>query len=56
MSETTNKAAPMTDVGSAATTKSFMHWPEAAVGLGLWLAVAWVCVLAYGLVKLFELV
>ena len=55
MSETTNKAAPMTDVGSAATTKSFMHWPEAAVALGLWLAVAWVCVLAYGLVKLIGL-
>jgi hypothetical protein len=55
MSETTNKAAPKTDVGSAAATKSFMHWPEAVIALGLGLAVAWACVLAYGLVKLIEL-
>jgi hypothetical protein len=55
MSEITNKAAPTMDVGSAAATKSFMHWPEAMVALGLWLAVAWACVLAYGLVKLIEL-
>jgi hypothetical protein len=55
MSETTNKAAPTTDVGSAAATKSFMHWPEAVIALGLWLAVAWVCVLAFGLVKVREL-
>ena len=37
MSETTNKAAPTTDVGSAAATTSGMHWPEAMVALGLWL-------------------
>jgi flagellar biogenesis protein FliO len=55
MSEAANKAAPTTDVGSAVATKSFMHWPEAAIALGLWLAIAWVCVLAYGLVKLIEL-
>jgi hypothetical protein len=55
MSETTNKAAPRTDVGLAAATKSFMHWPEAVIALGLWLAVAWVCVLAFGIVKLIEL-
>jgi hypothetical protein len=52
MSETTNKAA---DVGSAAATKSFMHWPEAVIALSLGLSVAWACVLAYGLVKLIEL-
>jgi hypothetical protein len=56
MSGTTNKAAPTEDVGSAAATKSFMHWPEAAIALGLWLAVAWLCVLAFGLVKLLELI
>jgi hypothetical protein len=56
MIETITKAAPTTDVRSAAATKSVMHWPEAAIALGLWLAVAWVCVLAYGLVKLLELI
>jgi hypothetical protein len=56
MSETINNAAPTTDVGSAAATKSFVHWPEAVIALGLWLAVAWACVLGYGLVKILELV
>ena len=55
MSETTNKTAQMTDLGSAAAKTSVMHWPEALIALGLWLAVAWACVLAYGLVKLIEL-
>jgi len=56
MSEITNKAAPTTDVGSAAATTSFMHWPEALIALGLWVTVAWACVLGYGLVTLIELV
>ena len=56
MSEAINKAEPTTDKRSAAATKSVMHWPEAAIALGLWLVVAWVCVLAFGLVKLFELI
>ena len=56
MSETTSKAAPTTDVGSAAATKSGFHWREAAVALGLFLSVVWTCVLGFGLVKLLELI
>ena len=56
MSETTNKAAPTTDVGSAAATTSVFHWPEAMIALGLWLTVVWACALGFGLVKLIELI
>jgi hypothetical protein len=56
MSETTIKATPTTDVGSAAATPSVIHWPEAMIALGLWLTVAWACVLGYGFVKILELV
>lgn len=54
--KTATEATPTTDVGSAAATKSFVHWPEAMIALGLSLTVAWACVLGYGLVKILELV
>ena len=47
MSETTNRAAP---VAPPVITSS-----EAAVAFGLWLTVAWTCLLGYGLVRLVQL-
>jgi hypothetical protein len=53
--DTAYSSVPTERLGRAAS-KPFIHsaWPQAVVGLGLSLSVAWTVLLGYGLIRLVE--